>query len=657
METTHPTTLPLPKHKYTMELSLNVLNHLGFGLYSNIPAVLSEAVANAYDADAENVRVTVGDGMIVIEDDGSGMTLKDINEKFLMVGYRKRKRDSSITPIHERAVMGRKGIGKLSLFSIADVIKVFTVKNGERNGFLLSREKIEEEIEGTGVYHPEDIPCDGFTSLKGTRIEITKLKKKVTSATDFFIRRRLARRFSVIGPAYKFEVFVNEVPITIADRDYLSKLQFLWKIGPYELESATLVNIKKIRTLGGEVDRENDYYISGWIGAVEVPGQLKDVDTEASNNKISIICRGKVAQEDILETYGDARIYSTYLIGEIRADFLDTDDKDDIATSSRQSFFQEDPRYQKLVLHVRRLLSEIAKVWSEDRKEISAAMSFAEFPVLEEWYQTLRTPAQVHARSLFSTIQSLHFEGPEAKEQKRELYKQGIMAFERLKLRDNLQALDRLSTDADIRFASIFSDFDDIEASLYYDIATERVRIIRELANLSDAHAKEKVLQKHIFDHLWLLHPSWERPTGDFRIEQSVTREFASINAGLTEEERRGRIDIKYRTAAGKHVIIELKKYERVVTMTELLDQVRKYRTALRKCLKVMNRENESIETICILGQPPSDEAEYDDNPLKTLEARIIYYDHLIEDSLRSYGDYLQTQQEVTKIRRIIDRL
>ena len=43
------------EHKFTMSLSLNVLNHLGINLYSNVPAVLSEIVANSWDADAENV--------------------------------------------------------------------------------------------------------------------------------------------------------------------------------------------------------------------------------------------------------------------------------------------------------------------------------------------------------------------------------------------------------------------------------------------------------------------------------------------------------------------------------------------------------------------------------------------------------------------------
>jgi DNA mismatch repair ATPase MutL len=58
-----------------MSLSLNVLNHLGLNLYSNVPAVLSEAVANAWDADAEHVDVQIDpeEDKIEIVDDGHGM--------------------------------------------------------------------------------------------------------------------------------------------------------------------------------------------------------------------------------------------------------------------------------------------------------------------------------------------------------------------------------------------------------------------------------------------------------------------------------------------------------------------------------------------------------------------------------------------------------
>lgn len=75
------------EHKFTMSLSLNVLNHLGINLYSNVPAVLSEIVANSWDADAENVTIAISSDEIIIEDNGCGMTVSDINSHFLKVGY------------------------------------------------------------------------------------------------------------------------------------------------------------------------------------------------------------------------------------------------------------------------------------------------------------------------------------------------------------------------------------------------------------------------------------------------------------------------------------------------------------------------------------------------------------------------------------------
>ena len=68
---------------YKMTMDLNVLDHLGINLYSNIAAVLAEAVANAWDADAEIVDIK-------IVDDGIGMSVDDMNGKSLRVGYRRR---------------------------------------------------------------------------------------------------------------------------------------------------------------------------------------------------------------------------------------------------------------------------------------------------------------------------------------------------------------------------------------------------------------------------------------------------------------------------------------------------------------------------------------------------------------------------------------
>lgn len=92
--------------KFQMSINLQVLNHLGLNLYSNTSAVLSEVVANAWDADAKEVHISIDSDSITIIDNGTGMDLSDINNKYLTVGYQKRS-ESGLSPILHRPVMGR----------------------------------------------------------------------------------------------------------------------------------------------------------------------------------------------------------------------------------------------------------------------------------------------------------------------------------------------------------------------------------------------------------------------------------------------------------------------------------------------------------------------------------------------------------------------
>ncbi len=133
--------------KYRMEISLDVLEHLGINLYSNVPSVLSEVVANSWDADARKVvvRFQQEENKIIIQDDGVGTTQDQINERFLLVGYRRRVEQPGKTT-KGRDPMGRKGIGKLSIFSIANEITVETVCDQERSALCMKRADIREAI-------------------------------------------------------------------------------------------------------------------------------------------------------------------------------------------------------------------------------------------------------------------------------------------------------------------------------------------------------------------------------------------------------------------------------------------------------------------------------------------------------------------------------
>lgn len=68
---------------YTLKISPRMLELLSKDLYTNMYFVLAELIANAYDADAENVYVCINDNEIRVEDDGCGMSPETLNKVYL----------------------------------------------------------------------------------------------------------------------------------------------------------------------------------------------------------------------------------------------------------------------------------------------------------------------------------------------------------------------------------------------------------------------------------------------------------------------------------------------------------------------------------------------------------------------------------------------
>ena len=283
-----------------------------------------------------------------------------------------------------------------------------------------------------------------------------------------------------------------------------------------------------------------------------------------------------------MQEFREARVFAQYLVGDIEADFIDLDDMDDLATSDRQRLVADDPRYQKLKAHIERAIKDIGLQWSELRTDIGAQRAL-ENPIIELWYEKQSKDNQKYARKLFGRIELLPIADIRSRA---ELYKASILAFEKMALTGQLSTLDEITTDEGLEaLLAIFQSVDDLEAAHYYEIARGRLRVIDQFENFVDNDSKERVLQNYLFKHLWLLDPSWERATSSERLEQSVTTEFEDVTKKLSEDERKGRIDIRYSTRAGKHVIVELKKYSVQIDVNDLAKQVGKYRSALQKVL------------------------------------------------------------------------
>lgn len=360
--------------QFTFEISLSVLNHLGRNLYRSFMTVLGEAISNAWDADAENVWIYIDKekNSLVVKDDGVGMDADDFQYKFLKIGYSKRK-EGSISPKKKRPFIGRKGIGKVALLSCARRISILTRKsvNAEYVGGVIDNSGLDEAIKNdlTPDHYPlERVDVEVFQKYKvghkhGTIIYFDDISEGVRNSIDY-LRRLIALyfRFSLIDRS--FNIYVQDELITIDDLDLLAnKTEFLWNINrlddPYLTGKLVPPNIKEKDTISIAGTPK------GFIASVAKPQNLK-VFTTDERIGIDLFVNGRLREKDVLRHIPTARVYESYLYGQIH--FNELDDEVDRFTSSREGVLADDPKFKWLLATLQKeILPKIADDWDKWR--------------------------------------------------------------------------------------------------------------------------------------------------------------------------------------------------------------------------------------------------------------------------------------------------
>lgn len=667
------------KHQFKLEVDLNVINHLGVGLYSSTPAALTELVANAWDADASEVQITIskGDQSILIEDDGHGMNAAAIKNKFLNVGYSRRRQspNGNKSDSGGRRVMGRKGIGKLSMFALADLVKVTSQAAGEEMvGFVVNVPELKKSLEkDRKSLELDEFVGDPFPKGKGTRIRLEKILTGLKT-TESYLRIKLARRFSVLGDVHGFKVFLNGTEITKADRGFYQHVQFLWAFDNQTLVATqklatNLAAIAKSDAVGTPKDpcvQELDsivacgaesFPVTGYVASVMRPQNLGS--KEDSVNIFSVFANGRVFAENILDEANSAKYYQNYLVGEIHADFLDDDDIDR-ATASREAVKRDDPRYQALLGFVRSTLEGIGDQWDEWRTELGLDPDDKGNAGVNEWLETLTDKRDVPvAKRLMTSIKNATIHSDDIKNDaaKKILYRGAIIGFEKLKLRKQLDRLVGVTDVLSAEFAAIFSSLNDVEEAAYSEITKQRLEVIKKFKDIAgDPTALEKVAQKYLFDHLWLLDPSWDRVTGRGEMEQTLTEHIKKVDPDSTG----ARLDITYRASSGRHIVVELKKPALTsLSFVTLYEQVRKYRAAVEQYYKdkLPGKPQPPIDIYLLIAKTPSGFSEIDRRSLAEQNGQIITYQQLITDAINAYQTYLDAMKNTGSLETILAKL
>ena len=340
----------------------SLVEELGAKMYPSVTASVAELVSNAWDADAENVWITMplgksigkdGNEAIVVIDDGIGMSREEARLKYLVVGRKRRSEDHCWMSPSGRPLHGRKGVGKLAAFGTAKILQCNTLANGgERTAFELDYDRIRSlgpaenyKVDEFPNPAPTVRPDTGVPLDHGTEIRLSSVLAKVIPA-ELQFRESLARRFGVLSP--EMRVFLNgtevkrfDIPVDIRfPRDGVPVPgKGLPRMNPETGEAPKPVSVAE----GWVVEELPKGEVRWWIGFTPKPIEAADL------RGIAVLAHRKMVQRPFMfgRSQGTAgQLGQEYLVGEVVADWIDDNvqPEEDLVETNRNELQLEDER-------------------------------------------------------------------------------------------------------------------------------------------------------------------------------------------------------------------------------------------------------------------------------------------------------------------------
>ncbi|MBU2862519.1 ATP-binding protein [Reinekea forsetii] len=514
------------------------IKHLGVSLYSQLPSVLSELISNSYDADAEVVNIELTDNQsgkeIYIRDDGHGMSFDEINEKYLMVGRNRREdTETQVTPVKKRDVIGKKGLGKLSVFGVCTQIVVKTVKDGLENRFSMDLNEIERL---KGEYHPEITAFNKPVSEQnGTELWLKKVKRKGSFDFDAIVKS-LSQKFTIFDEMETTISLNSREKITFTNEMKFSalKTEYKWTL-PSEEFGTEYAHWKQV---------------SGEIITPDKP--LKD----NSMRGIYLISRGKIVNE--AEFYGarDNDFVHTYMTGYLCIDFIDDFDEDIISTD-RHSLIWENDRARELRDYLQSIVRKVGGDWRKKRNEQKeSVVSTHGGKDVKAWKNDLFPIEKELANKIINPILS----DPSIDIEQSTQMIHGVMDhFDNQAFKDYASQLaDTVSSKELPKIVELLNQWKITENREMSSLAIARVEVINKFEELLEADTKEvPTLHNFLKQFSWLLDPRILEFSDEVTYSKLLKENYPDDK--LDEKDRR--IDFLCSNALGNVLyVIEIKR-------------------------------------------------------------------------------------------------
>ncbi len=204
-------------------VSARVAMQLGRESISSSVTAIIELIKNSYDADAESVRIRFSklntpDAVMVIEDDGKGMSASELQANWMVIGTAN-KTQMQKPGGKGRVLTGEKGLGRLGLDRLCRRSRVRSITLGASEAIELDVDWLKYEQAGKSrleeVAHPlfriPDLRIDPLTSetrdySKGTCLILEGLKDKWDEAAIAELHSELSLLISPFHTLHDFRV-------------------------------------------------------------------------------------------------------------------------------------------------------------------------------------------------------------------------------------------------------------------------------------------------------------------------------------------------------------------------------------------------------------------------------------------------------------------
>ena len=639
------------KKPYRMEFDVGTIKHLGVKMYSTLPPVIGELVANAWDANATKVEITIPEtrineqtSEIVIADNGDGMSDEEVRDKYLIIGRDRREEeqcDKTLEP-YFRKIMGRKGIGKFSAFGIAKEIVVESAKGDEVSHFRMNYDELmEKEKEREIEFDP--LPATGDID-EGTKITLRHITIYRTRPIPIdSIRQKLARRFAVIGAQYNFEIIINGDAISPEDRDLRRLLEKDMNGERYEREYNN-----------EEIVSETNWRVSGWIGALNHTSSEDD----GIDRGIVLMARGKMVQEPFMfnAVVGQQFAFS-YLVGELHVDFVD-EEEDTIATT-RNSLVWDTEANNALMEWGKAQINGFTREWSRRRRKDREHQLENYAPYRQFREQAEEIDNQRALKLADKLIRQTIEHNPDIDVDELESLTQTCLDFlEFNAFWDIAEELTNTGIEDTGKLINLFKEWEIVEAKEMARVTEGRIKTIEKLQELIDTNALEvPTMHNFLKEFPWVLDPRWTLVADEVHYT-TLLREYFPENEQVLEENRR--IDFLCVGEGTNLIVVEIKRPRSRATMDEL-NQIERYVSFIRHQIRQASGPDRPYERAIgyLLCGGLKDDYEVIGKKDNLAEAQIYVklYGDLLGMVKRAHEEFLERYKELQDAKQTANQL